>query len=175
MCEIIPSEDRRSFYEKPLDALPPESSLCIGQYGVWEVQLKNTEGVFEYSEFGEIERENIPTENIFSVTEGQEITYELTTYERSSRVRALCIFHHGISCKVCDINFENIYDEIGTGFIHVHHITPISQQGGEYQVNPVTDLVPLCPNCHAMIHRRNPPFSVAELKNIIVNRGARIF
>tara|TARA_R110002050_G_scaffold54303_4_gene122942 strand:- start:29513 stop:29710 length:198 start_codon:yes stop_codon:yes gene_type:complete len=60
-----------------------------------------------------------------------------------------------------------MYGEIGKGFIHVHHLTPISEIGKKYQIDPINDLRPVCPNCHSMLHRRNPPISVNELKEII--------
>ena len=51
------------------------------------------------------------------------------------------------------MDFENMYGELGKGFIHVHHIVPISMIGKEYKIDPIKDLVPVCPNCHAMLHR----------------------
>jgi 5-methylcytosine-specific restriction protein A len=50
-------------------------------------------------------------------------------------------------------------------FIHVHHINPISSMGSVYKINPKQDLIPVCPNCHAMIHSKKPPFSMEEIQN----------
>lgn len=86
-------------------------------------------------------------------------------YERDREARQACIEAHGLRCKVCEFDFEAAYGSLGAGFIHVHHVVPISQVGGDYNVDPVRDLVPVCPNCHAMLHR--PPdrvLTVAELK-----------
>lgn len=85
-------------------------------------------------------------------------------YERSREARRRCLEAHGTDCSVCAMSFSDQYGEIGVGFIHVHHVTPVAQVGVEYRVDPVRDLIPICPNCHAMVHKRNPPFSVAELK-----------
>ena len=49
------------------------------------------------------------------------------------------------------MNFEQVYGELGKDYIEVHHLHPVSQ--GERQVNPIEDLIPLCSNCHSMIHR----------------------
>jgi len=65
---------------------------------------------------------------------------------------------------VCEFNFEAAYGEIGSGFIHVHHLTKLSDIRQGYEVNPVDDLRPVCPNCHAMLHKRNPPYTIDELK-----------
>ena len=51
------------------------------------------------------------------------------------------------------------------GFIHIHHVIDISIIGKEYEINPKNDLVPVCPNCHAMLHKQKPALSVEELKS----------
>jgi 5-methylcytosine-specific restriction protein A len=53
---------------------------------------------------------------------------------------------------------------VGTGYIHVHHIVPLSAIKESYVVDPVTDLVPVCPNCHAIIHRKMPPYLIEEVR-----------
>jgi 5-methylcytosine-specific restriction protein A len=98
--------------------------------------------------------------------EGAKIPVESNRYERSHINRAACIDLHGDSCLACDFNFGETYGLIGRGFIHVHHITPVSRLGHDYRVNPATDLVPLCPNCHAMAHRFDPPASVEQLRKL---------
>ncbi len=86
-------------------------------------------------------------------------------YERDPAARKACLTKYGCICVVCDMDFINWYGERGAGFIHVHHVTPISQLGPDYRVDPIADLVPVCPNCHAMLHR-NPPVTVQELQEI---------
>ena len=100
---------------------------------------------------------------------------EITTnrYERNPLNRKLCLLKNGYTCMICGFNFEKVYGNIGRGFIHVHHIVPVSLMGGEYIINPETDLIPLCPNCHAMIHKQNPPFSPDELRKIIDNNKSK--
>ncbi len=91
-------------------------------------------------------------------------------YERNRYNRTICINIHGYKCKVCDMDFFSKYGKIGENFIHVHHITPVSKIGQDYQINPVSDLVPVCPNCHAMLHKNDPPYSVDELRKILLER-----
>lgn len=85
--------------------------------------------------------------------EGAVKVIKVNSYERNTKAREQCIRYHGLDCKVCGINFNKEYGDIGAGFIHVHHIVPISQVNEEYSINPEKDLIPVCPNCHAMIHR----------------------
>ena len=99
--------------------------------------------------------------------EGAVTRIEVNRYERNPLNRAACIQFHGCRCKVCGFDFTAAYKEIGVGYIVVHHVTPVSQLGTDYVVDPAMDLVPLCPNCHAMVHRRNPPYSVDELKKLL--------
>ena len=101
--------------------------------------------------------------------EGAKKTVVVNQYERNDEARRKCIAVHGYKCKVCGMDFEKTYGEIGHGFTHVHHIVPISQICEEYQLDPVKDLVPVCPNCHAMLHRgsEGKVLTVDELKVII--------
>lgn len=94
-------------------------------------------------------------------------------YERSAEARDACIKHHGTSCAVCDFNFREVYGELGAGYIHIHHVIPLSKIRKKYKPDPHKDLVPVCANCHAMIHRNNEALTVAQLKSLILRaRGA---
>jgi 5-methylcytosine-specific restriction protein A len=87
-----------------------------------------------------------------------------TKYERSPINRFRCIDYYGSTCWVCDTDFRTVYGELGANFIEVHHRTPISELGGDYRIDPRRDLVPLCSNCHSMIHREKPPLSPMALR-----------
>lgn len=93
-------------------------------------------------------------------------------YEQDPDARRACIAHHGTSCAVCGFSFEQKYGELGLDFIPVHHLVPVSQLGTSYELDPITDLVPLCANCHAMAHLGvGTPRTVAELRRIIADAG----
>ncbi len=100
-------------------------------------------------------------------TEGHMRQVHLTIHERNVSARQKCIEHYGTTCAICGIDFGQVYGPVGEGYIHVHHITPLSEIGQEYEVNPITDLVPVCPNCHAMIHRRLPCYSIEEVQSMV--------
>ena len=105
-------------------------------------------------------------ENIY---EGAKKIIVVNSYERNREARNACIAAHGCKCCVCGMDFEKIYGELGRGFIHVHHIVPISTIGKEYKIDPIKDLVPVCPNCHAMLHKgkNGEVLTIGELKEII--------
>lgn len=102
-----------------------------------------------------------------SGVEGKPSLQVSTKYERDPKLRKNAILIHGYTCAACGFNFEEFYGEYAKGFIHIHHIEPLFS-AGEKIVNPETDLVPLCANCHAIIHRkRDKTLTVDELKNMI--------
>lgn len=87
----------------------------------------------------------------------------VNAYERDLKARAACINHYGYDCAVCGFNFFSNFGEIGEKFIHVHHLVPISHHQSEHQIDAIKDLRPVCPNCHAMLHQSDPPFTIEEL------------
>lgn len=99
--------------------------------------------------------------------EGSTRQVSVDVYERSAAARKACISHYGCRCVVCEFDFERVYGDIGVGFIHVHHIRPLAEVDAQYDVDPVIDLRPVCPNCHAMIHRGENALSVDELRDRI--------
>lgn len=113
--------------------------------------------------------DEINNEDVFR--EGQIKQSFVNKYERNNRARQRCLEAHGYNCKVCDFNFEDVFGVIGKEFIHVHHVKPISEIKSEYVIDPINDLIPVCPNCHAMLHSKKGDgiFSIEELK-FLVNR-----
>jgi predicted HNH restriction endonuclease len=109
-----------------------------------------------------------PIANLFS--EGGISLTTVSVYERNPQARASCIEHYGAICSVCGFDFGRTYGELGHGYIQVHHLTPLSSITQEHAVDPVHDLRPVCPNCHAMLHRHEPPLEISELKAIIAAR-----
>ncbi len=100
--------------------------------------------------------------------EGAARTIQVNAYERNERARRKCIEDYGTNCFVCEFNFEAVYGEWAAGYIHVHHIVPIAKLRKSYRLDPIADLRPVCANCHAVIHRRDPPFSIDEVKQMIL-------
>jgi len=127
--------------------------------------------VYEEEEEEEILRlpEEIPDNA--SLLEGSKRKITINAYERNPKARQECIAYYGPSCVVCGFNFAEAYGEVGEGFIHVHHLKQLTEIGDEYEVNPVSDLRPVCPNCHAIIHKGNPPYSIEEVKGFLRNHG----
>jgi len=65
-----------------------------------------------------------------------------------------------------------VYGEIAEGYIHVHHLRPLSEVGEAHAVDPVADLRPVCPNCHAVLHLGGECRKIDEVKRMVKgNRG----
>jgi hypothetical protein len=111
--------------------------------------------------------EELSKEESEKLIEGAKKQVTVNAYERSQKARQECIDKYGYKCEVCDFEFEKKYGKIGKNFIHVHHLKELNKIKKEYEVNPIKDLRPVCPNCHAMLHKRKPSYSIKELKSII--------
>ena len=108
-------------------------------------------------------------------TEGSENYVLSLRYERNPNARAACLAAHGTACVVCGMDFGKVYGPEFSGKIEVHHVVPISQIGREYVVDPVKDLVPVCPNCHTALHsKKNGVYTIEELK-VIRNNSSNCF
>lgn len=60
----------------------------------------------------------------------------------------------GYNCQVCGISFEEIYGEIGRGYIEAHHLRSLASiKGKKVAYDPKKDFAVLCANCHRMVHR----------------------
>lgn len=109
--------------------------------------------------------DEIDTEKTYQEDAPKKVT--TMVYERNPVARAICIKAYGAVCSVCGFDFAQKYGELGKGFIQVHHLQPRAEIGKNTKLNPIRDLRPVCPNCHAMLHQRKPIYSIEELKEII--------
>ncbi|MFC7056507.1 HNH endonuclease [Enterococcus alcedinis] len=152
----------------------------FNQYGMTEIKKEDfmfltdigvaTDLPIKDTKYYALEKEEIIDElqSVYIDKEGKKKLIFGYKYERNPRLRKEALKIHGFECKACNFNFESMYGEIGKEFIEVHHIKPLSEIGRETVINPKYDLIPLCPNCHRMIHRkRNNMMSVDELKEIV--------
>jgi putative restriction endonuclease len=107
--------------------------------------------------------------------EGSRKVRFVTQYERDPALRAAAVAIHGVTCCVCGFNFGQFYGSVGEGFIHIHHLLPVSASGGPIKVSPKSDMAPVCANCHAIIHRkRDNTLTVEQLRRMVgEQRGER--
>jgi 5-methylcytosine-specific restriction protein A len=138
----------------------------LARYGYFETKTPSSQAGNALAEELDSETEHI---------EGAKTTVVVNAFERNRAARDACVSHYGPQCWVCGMTFESVYGRKARGFIHVHHLCPPSAIGREYRIDPVSDLRPVCPNCHAVLHLRKPPFSPAEARKMIaeVRRKAR--
>jgi hypothetical protein len=101
------------------------------------------------------------------ILEGNAVRVVLNRYERDPKARAICIKKHGSVCIACGFKASTVYGEVAMDLIEVHHLSALASEGVEHLVNPETDLVPVCPNCHAVIHLKTPPYTVDEVRAML--------
>lgn len=99
--------------------------------------------------------------------EGAACKVVVNAFERNPVARRLCIEHHGPRCAACGFDFGTTYGPLGEGFIHVHHVIPLSQIQREYVVDPIRDLRPVCANCHAVIHLGRACRTIDEVRELV--------
>jgi hypothetical protein len=109
--------------------------------------------------------EEVPGGSAYSEGSVQRIL--VNRYERDPHARELCIAHYGPTCEVCGFSFGAVYGPLAEGFIHVHHLKPLAEIGEQYEVDPVTDLRPVCANCHAIIHLDGGCRSIEEARRLV--------
>jgi hypothetical protein len=101
------------------------------------------------------------------LVEGSTCRIIVNAYERNTEARRKCIEAHGANCYICGFSFGVVYGNEAEGYIHVHHVRPLSEIKAEYVVNPVTDLRPVCPNCHAVLHLGGRCRSIDEVRHLL--------
>ncbi|MBG6043868.1 HNH endonuclease [Proteus mirabilis] len=121
------------------------------------------------SKIGSISEYNIREVDTKYYFEGKPRKITVTTYDRDSKAREICLTKHGYICCICGFDFYHRYGELGRNFIEVHHLNQLADFAEEHEIDPIEDLRPVCPNCHRMLHRKRPALSIKELQEIIEN------
>lgn len=114
-------------------------------------------------------QEELGTEE--QLVEGASFIVQVSAFERNPVARQKCIAHYGTSCTICGFNFGGTYGASADGYAHIHHLKPLASIGEEYIIDPIKDLRPVCANCHAVIHLRQPPYSIEEMEGMLRGNG----
>lgn len=149
-----------------LDERLADVTLLDAHSFVWMLHMIEKENVADMPETPEVpdNESYVPT----CGTEGKVILYYTKKFERDPKLRAQAVRIHGCTCAVCGFSFEEKYGPLGKNYIEVHHCKPLFSTEGEVEVNPATDMVCLCSNCHSMIHRKkNQIMTVEMLKSLL--------
>ncbi len=159
---------------QPLPQLPVAVLVTFEQReGVWHwIMRPQVAEAIEQLGWVDSEHSTSPeeVEKTADLYEGAIRTIKVNAYERSGAARGKCILHYGCRCAACGLTLAAIYGEPAQGLIHVHHLRPLAEINATYQVDPIEDLRPVCPTCHAVIHSRIPPFTVGEVSAMIAGQ-----
>jgi hypothetical protein len=131
----------------------------------WQLRPQVREAFIALGWYAPPSRQDNRTPSYEPKLEGAEVLRLLSIHERDPVLRSSCLAIHGYTCFICGCNLGVIYGALGEGFIQVHHIEPLGSRGHERKTDPRTDLIPVCPNCHAMIHRGGVTRSPEEVRN----------
>ena len=168
-----------------LETIPESRTSKYWRDGVRVINQKIYQKIVSLSKFNHITEPklgyNVDTSyndlenSLESSSEGKASMRYVTTYERDAKYRKQAIAIHGDSCIACGFNFGEFYGDYAYGYIHIHHVTPVSKFHKPKAIDPETNLVPLCANCHSIIHRkRTHTLTIKELKKLIKNTSNRL-
>lgn len=127
--------------------------------------LTSTHFFDKYCSFDNKSNTETDLDAVFS--EGNPKIVQSRIYERNPIARRICIGKKGCVCSICGFNFGNTYGSIAEGKIHVHHVVPLSDSNDEHKTDPMSDLIPICPNCHYVIHLKTPSYSPEEIRKLL--------
>ncbi len=157
--EVIPASRQSNYWRDGVRPITKDIYQAIVAQAVLGPVI---ESVIEEEDY------NQSLESADTPQEGAKIGYFTTKYERNPKLRRADLKLHGSTCCACGFNFEAFYGDYAEGFIHIHHVVPVSEFGGKKTVDPQTDLVPVCANCHSIIHRKkDKTLSIDELREMI--------
>lgn len=112
-----------------------------------------------------IEKDELPDELL---VEGGMKDILTNKYERNMTARKKCIAYYGTSCQICGFDFGEKFSPEFSGKIHVHHKIPLYTIKSDYVVDPIKDLIPVCPNCHMVLHSKPDGFyTVEEVRDML--------
>lgn len=111
---------------------------------------------------------DLPVDEMGSA-EGAVLLSVVRRRERNPRNRLLAIRLHGHRCAICNMDPRNTYGSAGQ-VIEVHHLVPLALLDTPRLYDPASDLVPLCPTCHRVVHTRRPvPWELGEIVEMMAN------
>ena len=151
------------------------ASFCVGVRLFWnaEVIFQSQGPAYHESDshpihsqaIGFVTPDEVPESAL--LVEGAACSITVNAYERNAEARLQCIEAHGTSCCICGFTFGERYGHVAEGYIHVHHLRPLSEIGIAYVVDPIDDLRPVCPNCHAVLHLGGRCRSIEEVQELV--------
>lgn len=150
--------------------LRPELEIAIDEL----IQENKISFEIKYTKEVTIIPEEITEEQSQKLKEGAKYKIIVNAYERNPKARNECIQYYKklnngkVVCQICGFDFGAFYGDEVKGRIHVHHLKPLHEIGEEYEVDAVNDLIPVCPNCHLVIHSKEPAYTVQEIKKMIL-------
>jgi 5-methylcytosine-specific restriction enzyme A len=190
--KIIPEKNSTNFYaeindyarftkavpfkidKNTLEEIPPRRIKNYYRDGVRIIDQNTYNRILNLASIEETNKQlNDQKENdlVTVIREGKKTRVYTFKYERKKECRDQALRIHGYSCMVCEFNFKNTYGEWGEGYIHVHHLRPLSSNDEEVEINPELDLAVVCANCHSMIHRKkNVLLSIPQLKGYLTSK-----
>jgi hypothetical protein len=121
------------------------------QFGTQASFIEYLAKVYPSSEFLDFEQFDEPPPDIFVIEGGLALAIHLSRERDRTLIARFKEALQSFECCVCGFDFQKAYGVLGKQFIEAHHSAPIG--GGGQRETRITDLHPVCSNCHRMLHR----------------------
>ncbi len=170
VLDISNSAFREKIIEKFLNwANKIENFNLKEKFNSGQTKLKRFELLVHYNQIPKeiFDREKLLEKNYDEFLEGFKTEIVRETNYRNRELIYKAKLELGTTCFICSFNFEEKYGLHGKGFVEMHHLIPISE--GK-RISKIKDLVPVCSNCHRMLHKGNITFNIDDIKRMIAKK-----
>ena len=138
----------------------------------FKVYTEDVKLLISGKELNVYEEDKVDIENVSTMLkEGKMHSFLSKRYERNPKARKICLDYYGYKCQICEFESKNVYGEIFKNKIHVHHIIPVADIKKDYIVDPIKDLIPVCPNCHMILHCKKDGYYTPEQVKLMLKEN----
>lgn len=103
---------------------------------------------------------NITCEHAQAIDEKSDTDYKV-------KLKKECIDYYGAICDICGFDFGYTYGEAFEQCIDVHNQNSVEWEEILSTTHPTEDLIPICHNCHHIIHSTVPAISVEKMRKMV--------
>lgn len=118
----------------------------------------------------EVKKENQEIKQILQEeTKKEELEKQEEESEEWEKLKQECIEYYGAICEICGFDYGYTYGEVFEKNIKIHHIGAKDKEEYLPNTDAIKDLIPICDNCHGIIHSQTPPYTVEEMRKMLKN------
>lgn len=150
---------------------PPKEEKILDKSSVSTVQSSSIEAKEEIVEEANSESTLSSVEELSEVVnitcEHAQARDEKSDTDYKVKLKKECIDYYGAICDICGFDFGYTYGEAFEQCIDVHNQNSVEGEEILPTTHPTEDLIPICHNCHHIIHSTVPAISVEKMRKMV--------